>query len=180
MNEKLLNKIICTAYGDASIIDKLHVRLLALKNKEINALLLEYKKSAQLVHRMPEESVSDSVIRRVYSNLNLNNESNFVLKAKTFSFFYRRPIAASAALVVVSIIIAISVFIYNPVHKTEYKPEEIERAAVQANEVFKFVNNTFTNAGRTVKEDVIEKNVNKPINEKLNTISKIITKGEVK
>ena len=62
MNDKLLEKIISVAYGDASFIDKIKIQRLAKKNKEVKELWESYRQTAAEVHKLKEEECPNELL----------------------------------------------------------------------------------------------------------------------
>ena len=86
MNEKLLNRIISVAYGDADFFEKLKIYFLAAGNSEVKRLLSEYKATAKAVHKLEQEECPQEILARVKNNT-LNKENNFIIKSKTSASF---------------------------------------------------------------------------------------------
>ncbi len=167
MNEKLLNKIISVAYGDASIKDKLNIYLLSLKNEEIKKVLNEHKRIASAAHNLDLEECPDNVIEKVSESIKANNLRSKSMLVDLYSIFFRRPILSGAVATVI-VLAVISTFIFErPEIKQQYTQQQIEQADSEVKYSLALVANVLNKTKRTIEKDVIQDKVNKPIKESL-------------
>jgi hypothetical protein len=180
MNEKTADKIISVAYGDASLIDRISVGILIMQDKEALELYKEYKRTAAEVHDTASEEFPDSSLDKVYSETGVKKERRRGISFDVFSVFISRPLIASASVVLLAGLLVVTMFIKTREPEAVYSQKEIELAEAQTSQVFKVINDAFENAGRIVKENILKENVAKPMNESVEKISNIISKGEIK
>jgi len=72
---ELIDKIISTAYGDASFIERMIVKWKASRNDEVRKVLEEYKVTANSVHSIRKEKLPEYVIESVRRRIEFENES---------------------------------------------------------------------------------------------------------
>lgn len=77
INEKLLNRIISVAYGDANIVDKIKINVLALRNPEIKRLLAEYKITARSIGNLEKEDCPDEILENIKINTGIKEKKLF-------------------------------------------------------------------------------------------------------
>ena len=69
IDEKLLDKIIAVAYGDAGLYDRLIVWMHARRDPEIKTLLDEYRLTAYSVHSLDEKKLPEANLKSVYHKI---------------------------------------------------------------------------------------------------------------
>ena len=179
MNEKLIEKIISVAYGDAGFADRLYINIMALKDKEVKMLLAEYRNTAREVHAINEEELSEDTVKQIYAKAGIKPAGRLSFAGDMFSFFYTRPLVATASAFVLIALLVTTIFIKNRQPEITYSQEQIEQAGRQTKEVFAAINEVFSNAGTLVKDDVLKDRVAKPLNESYNKITRILKEGEI-
>jgi hypothetical protein len=179
IDQKLIDKIIRVAYGDAGIFNRLYILWKTSTNKEIKKLFDEYKLTAKLVHRLELEEVPSHLIQSVRLNINSKEKSNiftsFILKV-FYDVFGNKAIPASVLGVI--LVIVISFLIFNepsPSHK--YSKTEIELAEKQFKQTFAIVGRAFENAEKSFSDEILNKQVNKKLNKGYYLVNNILIGG---
>jgi cytochrome c1 len=180
MNDKLIEKIISTAYGDAGLIDKLHIYILSLRNREVRELLNEYRSTARAVHSAKEEELPEDKTEMLYALAGGRRRTKTAFLFDILSIFTAKPVVASVTAFAVMALVITTMFVKNPQPETVYSDEEIINAAAQTKQVFQILNEAFDHAKVVVEDKVLKENVAKPINESYKKITRIIKEGEVK
>jgi hypothetical protein len=180
MDDKLIEKIISVAYGDAGIADRLYINMLAKKNKEVLNLLNEYKKTAQEIHSLKEDELPEEILNRVETAIGINSKNRFTLIGDLMSLFVTRPVITSAAALILVISFITTMLVFKQNNEIEYTQEEIEIAGMQAKQVFEKINEIFNKTEIYVKENVLTDNVAKPIDESCNKVINTIKEGKIK
>jgi hypothetical protein len=163
IEESLLAKIIAVAYGDAGLMDKIKIYKLAKKNALVKQLLIEYRLTANTVHKIEETelpaSISDKVRSRIEGESNSNAVGSFI-----YSRLFARPIlSTSVALLLMIGIVGIFLFT-KPASESKYSKIEIELAQQQFEHSLAIVGKVFRHAEKKLEVEVISKHVSKPLN----------------
>ncbi len=171
MEEKLLNKIISVAYGDAKIWERIEIYWLSKNNLEVKNLLEEYKKTAVKVHTLKKEEFSGSINREIENVKFEKFSSEKSLLFDLYTFVFRRP-AVSSAILAVFILALVSTFIFErPEIHRQYTKQEIELADKQVKQSFALIASVFNKTKNTVEKDVLTDRVSKPIRESFNLVN---------
>jgi hypothetical protein len=172
MNEELLNKIISVAYSDAGIKDRILVYRLSKKDKEVKAVLDEYRKTANAVHSIQEEKCPENLVKKAGLPEKENERSFFF---DLFSLVLSNPVKTFAVTVTV-IIIAISTLLLRKPEEAQrvYTKQEIERANAQARTTLAMVGSILNQSKRTVIKEILPEKVSKPLNDGLNYVKDFI------
>lgn len=174
ISEELLEKIISSAYDDAGYFQKIRIKILALKHKEIAGIYNEYKKTAEAVHHLNEKA-PEKVIENVYKKIELKDDNNFLIKI--YSFFFGRPLLTSAALGIVILAISFLMITKNPEPEVLYTKAEIELAEKQVKESLAIVGKVFKKTQNILEEDILHDKVSKPVNKSINVLNKLFVGG---
>lgn len=174
MNDKLLNKIISVAYGDAGFGDKIRIRLLANKNDEVKKLLECYRKTAEEVHKLKEEECPEELLNGIEGQtINVVKHSDtFVFDF--FSIIFTSPLVSTAAAFVVIAMIMLGIFLNRSIQH-QYTTAEIELADKQAKHALAIVGRIFNQTNHTLKEEVLNSRVAKPIRESMGIVNNLFT-----
>lgn len=179
MNEELLNKIIETAYGNASVADKIKIYFLAYKNSEVKKVLMDYKATADKVKNLGIENCPDHLINNISKTIKSENINSHSLLSDIYNILFNRPIL-SGTLAAVFILAVLSTFIFNrPEIKQQYTKQQIEQADAEVKYSLSLVANVLNKTKSTIENDVLQEKVNKPIKESLFIINDYIN-GENK
>jgi hypothetical protein len=171
VDEKLLNRIISVAYGDAKFIEKYKIYRLANKNAEIKNLLDEYKRTAKKTHSIKLESANDDVLKKVKSITNVESNNNNTMVFDLYSFIFRRP-AFTAAILGIFILAVVSTFIIKrPEIHQQYTQQEIEAADMQVKQSLALIAGVFKKTSITVEKDVLTNRVSIPLMESFNLVN---------
>ncbi len=180
MNEKLIEKIISVAYGDAGFIDRIHIGILAMKDKEVMELLNEYRKTAGEVHSLREEEYPEEAVNKILKAADIGGKEKHTFVADIFGVFVRRPFAASAAAFLLVGLLVTTMFITNREPELKFSHDEISKAGEDTRIVFKAIDELINGAGDLIIDNVLKEKVAAPINENLLKVSNIINEGEIK
>lgn len=180
MNDKMIEKIISVAYGDAGFLDVLYVNMAARKDKEVLRLLNEYKKTANEVHDLKENELPEEVLAKIEAATRIKKGKRFTFTGDLFTLFAGRPLVTSAAALVLMFSLLTTIFVFRQNKEIEYTQEEIEIAGMQAKQVFDKISEIFDKTENYVKENVLKDNVAKPMNDSYNKIINTLKEGKIK
>ncbi|MFH1197981.1 MAG: hypothetical protein V1720_19925 [bacterium] len=180
MDEHLLNKIISVAYNDARIVDKIHVRYLALKNPEIKKLFEEYRSTYGGVHNIKIDECPDEIVEKVLSSVKMTESKKKSFKDDLFTMFVLNPRATAYVATAATLLIIFSV-VFN-INRNEnnygsYSKEEVLQANKQIKESLALIGKVFNKTQSTITDEVFGKRVGKPINKSINTINNLFLEG---
>ncbi|MFZ1289284.1 MAG: hypothetical protein WAR79_04310 [Melioribacteraceae bacterium] len=179
MNEELLDRIIDVAYGNASLLDKIKIYLMSLKDSEIKITLNEYRKTFAATRNLELEECPDSVINKVSKLLSSERIDSHSMLSDVYTIIFRRPVI-SGAFAVVFVLAIVSTFIFKrPEIKQHYTKQEIEIADLQVKQSFALISNVLNKTKNTVEQEVLANRVSKPITKSLYLVNDYL-KGENK
>lgn len=179
LDQRLIDKIIRVAYGDAGIFVWLHVLFKSLKNKERKSLLEDYRQTANVVHKLKQEEVPEHITEGVKSYAGDFNKKGSILsnfQYGVYSFFSKKTILATVFGIL--IVFAISVFLFRgptPAHK--YSKAEIELAQKQLQKSFAIVGSAFQKAERSFSDEILKNQINKNLNRGYYLVNNILIGG---
>jgi hypothetical protein len=174
MNDKLLEKIISVAYGESNLIKKIKIRRLANKNPEVKELLENYKRTASEVHKLKEEECPEELLTGIKNKtFNVVKRSN-TITADFFSIIYRRPLVSAATTIIILVIMLLGIF-HNETVQYQYTSAEIALADKQAKQALAIVGKVFNQTNITLKEEVLNSRVAKPIQESMEIVNGLFT-----
>ncbi len=158
MNTKLENKIISVAYGDANILTKIKIRLLARRNKEVKKLLDEYSATARKVKTVKQElfiQAPENISGKLPVKTGETNPLSFAI-----SYFINRPLIPAAALIIAVII---SLVLFSGKSNQQYSEEEIKLAEKQVKQTIVLVAGAFEKTKYTLEKEILAEKVGEPI-----------------
>ena len=165
-DEKLLDKIIAVAYGDAKLYGRLIVWINAKKYQEIGKLLNEYKLTASSVHSLDEKKLPEANLKNLYHKIGQGEKTNPAVPF-IYSFNFSKPLVSYAAVGIIIVAIVSVLLFYNPPPEHKYTKAEIELAQQQLGESLAIVNKVFQNTEKKIDVEVLSKHVSKPLNKGL-------------
>ncbi len=165
IDEKLLDKIIAVAYGDAGLYDRMVVWIISKREPEIEKLLAEYKLTAKSVHQLVETELPESSLSSVRQRIAGKTQNDFI--GSIIYSFASKPLLSAGAVGIIIITIFSVLLFYNPAPEQKYTKAEIELARKQLGESLAIVNKVFQNTEKTLDAEVISKHVSKPLNKGL-------------
>jgi hypothetical protein len=165
IDEKLLDKIIAVAYGDAGWYDRFVIWMNARRTPGIEKILAEYKLTAKSVHHLIETDLPESTLNSVRQRIIRKSQNDFI-GSIIYSFASKPLLSASTVGIIIITIVSVLLF-YKPQPEQKYTKAEIELAQQQLGESFAIVNKVFQNTEKTLDADVISKHVSKPLNKGL-------------
>jgi len=178
IDDILLEKIINTAYGDASIFVRIEVLWKASKNKKVKAILDEYKETAGAVHNINKNDLPDHVIENVK-----NETDQFTLRGKTssklsllYTAYTNKKLIPVAALGMLLISIVSFLIFKEPVQHSKYTKADIELAQKQAIESLEIVAKVLQNTELKLDYEISDK-VSKQLNKGLSVVNDYVTGG---
>ena len=179
LDQRLNDKIIRVAYGDAGVFDWLHIRLKSLTNNEIRSLLEEYSQTANVVHKLKGEEVPEHITERIKGFTGDTIKSELLttkISHAIFSCFGNKAIPATV--VGILIIVIVSIFFFKeptPTHK--YSKAEIELAQKQFQKSLAIVGRTFQKAEKSFSEEILKNQINKNLNRGYYLVNNILIGG---
>lgn len=174
ISEELLNKIISVAYGDAGIWDRFSVNRLAGKYPEVKSILDEYKETASEVSKINEAECPSEILNRVENTtIKTGTHTNSCIR-DLLNLIFLRPVL-SAAVVIVLIGFTVYGILDNRMPEQNYTMAEIQIADKQAMEALAIVGRVFEQTNITLKEEVLNSRVAKPIRESMGIVNDFLT-----
>ena len=174
MDEKLLNRIISVAYGDASFLEKIKIYSLASKNDEVKRVLNNYKQTAGSVNNISIEKCPESVLKDVKDQTTLNQNKENSLLFDLYSLLFGRPKYSAAVLSVVVVALISSLFINRPEIHQQYSKQEVELADQQVKQSLALIAGVFNKTKSTVTDDVLTDRVSRPIKQSFNMVNEFL------
>lgn len=177
IDEKLIEKIIRTAYGDAGLIEKFIVNRKAKKDLVIKQLLNEYKSAAYAVksippYECPGHLLNDALKRKQISSLKEKSYMPDVLGLSA------KQLAISAAAFTVVIVAFITALLVNRVDvEPQYTQTEIKVAEEQVKESLVIVGRVFKKTRIRLEEEIIGKQVKEPLNKGFKILNNLFIGG---
>lgn len=175
-DDKLLDKIIAVAYGDAGFFEKRKIKRLAKINPEVDALLKEYSDTADAVKTLEHDECPEIVIQNAAGATGENDINRKSFLADLFSLAYSRPVVSLAATVILLIAVFTTVFVDRPVNKPNYTAEEIRVADQQAREALAIVGRIFESTNLALKNEILKEKVSQPVHEGMQTVNQLFDK----
>ena len=174
MEEKLENRIISVAYGEASFWERLKIYKLAKRNPKVDSLLKEHSRIARQAHSVKIDSCPDEVINNMKQITKIKQNRETSLIYDLYSFLFRRP-AISGAILSLFVVALISTIIFKrPEIHQQYSKQEIELADKQVKQSLALISGIFKKTTETVEKDVLTDRVSKPIKESINLVNEFI------
>ena len=171
MNEKLLNKIISVAYGDANLIDKFKIYWMAKNKDEVKSTLQQYKTNAEKLKHLTEEEVPERILTNVNNiTKNLTGEKRSLF-FDLYTMVFSKPAVASVVLGIF-ILAIVSTFIFKRSEiKEQYTVQEIELADKNVKKSLALVASIFNKTKTTIEKDILTKKVGTPIHKGFNVVN---------
>lgn len=162
MNEKLINQIIETAYGDAGLFTRIKIHRLAAKNAEVKKLLDEYKATANDVKKLKGSEVPGYLFEEA-----LKNKKTKPFLLDLYLLLFEKPAVSVAVTAVLLLSITFAVYFKNPPANPEQQltEQELIEANEEARKAFELIGSIFQNASNSIKEEIIDKKLNNPLKE---------------
>jgi len=179
LDNKLINKIIKVAYGDADMFSWVYIRLKSLTDKEVKLLLEEYRQTANVVHKLKQEDIPEHINERIKSITGIIGKNESLLASfsyRIYSLFGGKAIPATV--VGVLIIFIISIFLIRqpaPTHK--YSKAEIELAQKQFQKSLAIVGSAFQKAEKSFSDEILKNQINKNLNRGYYLVNNILIGG---
>ena len=171
MNEEILNKIISVAYGDAGLIDKIKIHLLAKGNPQVKQLLEEYKSTSKAVHTIEKDFMPEDLVEKVKSKAGVEELKTNSFFFDFYTFVFSRPVISAAAAVILIAVIITSSFMKGPDLSSQFSQEEIALANKQTKQALAIIGKVFNQTEKAIKKDILAKRVGQPINRGLNIVN---------
>lgn len=179
LNQKLIDKIINVAYGDAGFFELIYVHFKSISNNEIKSLLDEYRKTAETVHNIELEEVPNYISEKINNIPGGINKKDSIFTRISFGFFYFfGNKAVPATFLGIIFIVVISFFALNeqtPSHK--YSKAEIELAQKQFEQSLAIVGKTFQKVENSFNKEVLQNQINKNLNRGYFLVNNILIGG---
>lgn len=177
MTEKLKEKIISTAYGTAGLTERLIVWLEVMKNPEALKALKEYKKTATAVHSLMPEKCPEESVRKITTKINSCRQKRKAFRMNLSGILNTRAFAFSIVSVL-TIALAVT-FYWQEKKRTEevYSQEQVELAEQQTKVALAIVGKILNSSKTILKDEVIYKQVSRPISASIKTVNSLFNKG---
>ncbi len=182
INDNLLNRIITVAYGDAGLIEKIKIHLLAIKHTRIKNILNEYKQTAKAVEQIEIDKCPDEIIEKVKNNTGVIKDNafvallTFVRRILWINQLLRKPVF-TAAIILMIISSVVSLFLLNQKNQAQISNKHVALAEKQVKQSIVFVNRIFERTAGRVENDIIKQQVARPVQEGISTINNLFKGG---
>ena len=178
-DQRLIDKVIKVAYGDAGIVDWFYIRFKALTNNEIKSLIEDYKRTAAAVHNLKQEDVPEHVIDKVnnYKNSSIQKKAKFsAISYGFFTLWNKKAIPATVFGILILIIVSF-LLLREPTQTPKYSKAEIELAEKQLKQSLAVVGKAFQTAEKSFSEEVLNNQINKKLNRGYYLVNNILIGG---
>ncbi|MEW6194145.1 MAG: hypothetical protein AB1521_03195 [Bacteroidota bacterium] len=172
LDEEMIDKIISVAYNDANIFDRIFVRRAAKRNDNVKKLLQTYRNTAIKVHNLREEDCPEEIIDSLkQKSIPLRITKN-AFGTDLAAIVFGRPLVSAIASIVVIAAIIVALFSTREIRPV-YSRQEIEYADKQTRQALAIVGKIFNQTGTTLKREVLNDRVSKPIKDGLEIVNNI-------
>jgi hypothetical protein len=179
LDQKLIDKIIKVAYGDAGIVDRIYVNFKSSSDQKILGLLKEYKHTVNAVHTLKQKNAPDHIIETV-KNYVMGKDQRESLSSRFsrafFILFGKRAIPVTALGIVLILIVSFFVF-REPAPSHKYSKAEIMLAEKQFRQSIAIIGDVFQKAEKNFSHEVLDKQINKNLNRGYSLVNNILTGG---
>ena len=176
ISEDLLNRIISVAYGDAGLLDKIKIYLLASKHVEVKKILNEYKITSKAVDKIEIDKCPEDIVERVKNSNGIVKDSLLVSFLNFINQLLHKPVFTVAILLII-ISSVVSLLILNQKNETQIPNKHVALAEKQVKQSIVFVNRIFERTAGRVENDIIKQQVVKPVNEGITTVNNLFKGG---
>lgn len=171
IDDKLLEQIISVAYNDAGFFVKLRIKKLISKDEELNKLYLQYKNTADSIHKLGNEICPEKLIPKIESK---SQKDTFL--GRLYEIFYSRPLVYSSAFMIIVAALVFSSYFRQQEDFEGYSREEVELAEMQVKQSLAVIGNIFNETTHAVKEKIIKSKVIKPLGNSIQTVNNLLNK----
>lgn len=175
MDEKLINRIIAVAYGDAGWFDKSIINRKAKQDNSIKQMFEEYRLTANSVHQMKQAELPEFVLQQVRQRMEHKSENSFL--SLIYLRFLSRPLLSSAVVGMIIIAIVSIILLNHPQPQQKYTKAQIELAEKQLKESLAIVGKVFSRAEEKFDKDVLNNQINKSLGKGFNLVNDILIGG---
>ncbi len=176
ISEKLLNRIISVAYGDANLKDKIQIYFLASRNKEINRLLVEYKITTMAIGNLGKNDCPDEILENVKISTGITENGLFPPVIEFLNKLIYKPLLTTA--VVLILVGGIVLFmLFNDMNRDQYSEKQVRLAEKQVKQSLVLVNKIFNRTTNKLENDILKEQVAKPVHEGVSAINELFRGG---
>ncbi len=175
IDDKLLEKIISVAYGDAKFSDKIEIYRLSKIDSNVKKILNGFKETVVQLSSIRNENCPEEIINKVYSETGIANRKSSLNERIQFIIF-SKPVYAAASVLILMTTLLFLVF-RQPEPQQKYSKAEVEKAELQVKQTLVFVGGIFKKTGENLEDNILPDEVGKPFNKGLNTVKNILNGG---
>ncbi|MFI5237159.1 MAG: hypothetical protein ACHQLA_04415 [Ignavibacteriales bacterium] len=179
IDQKLIDKIVSTAYGDAGIVDRLIVYWKAFQDDRIKMLFQDQKNIATAVQRVKQEETPIHLTQAVKGLTTNEKQAGFLIsniQHLLFILFEKRTIAFALLGIIFAIVISFLIF-REPEYTKKYSHAEIELAEKQFKLSLAIIGKAFEKAEKSFSDDILDKQINKKLNKGYYLVNNILIGG---
>lgn len=170
ISDELQNVIINVAYGKSSFWERRKIYNLSKKNENVRKLLNDYSKTASIVHSIhKQEYLGSSKIQQI-------SPSKKSIFDDIYLMIIGKPVMASIATVILIFALTFSFINNQQLTYEKYTISEVQKANIEAKQAFRIVNKIFNKTENFIRNDILAKEVSKPIKNGINTVDKLFKK----
>lgn len=180
ITEELKDKIISVAYNDASLRDRIMIRILAKRHSEVKKIHGEFKSTADSVHSIPERKCPDELLYTIKNASGIRNNKKRSFLLELYTIIFSRPTMSAAVSALVVLVLLSALIIERPKVEETYSRSEIELANRQVKESLAIVGRIFKKTETAIKKEVLTNLVGKPLKQGMSIVNNLFIEGETK
>lgn len=170
IDDKLHDRIISVAYGNASFLEKYRINKLALKDENVKQILDEYSNIAKAVHSIQkEEFAGKPKIKSI-----LDEQKSFI--DDFYLILVGKPAISFIAGLLLVFAITFSLINNQELSYEGYSVAEVKQASIETKQALLIVSEIFSKTEDKIKYEILTEEVSKPINKGMNTVNKLFKK----
>lgn len=178
MNEKLKERIIAAAYGDAGMLENIRIFWVRKHDAEARAIWSEYRATADKIHKMELDEYPEQSFARVKGIID-NNRKTKRNAAHWFPIQFSGQVAVMGAGLLMAVFLIIFVLRKEPKPTYEgYSQQQVEEADKQTREALAIVSRVIKVSRNTLENDVLETKIGLPIHESMQTVNQLFKEGK--
>ncbi len=178
MNEKLKERIIAAAYGDAGLFEKIKIYWIRKNNAEASSIWDTYYSTARRVHKIKPDRFPDQSLEK----LRIEMDNTGQVKSKTKP---RNSVRFSGHLALLGAGLATAVFLVVFVLRKEPQPDyegyteqQVELADKQTREALAIVGRVIGTSSHALKNDILGEKIGLPIHQSMQTVNQLFKEGK--
>ncbi len=171
LTEKQLRVIVSASYENMGFIKRIKFKWFFKKNPEAKVIYDEFKKTSDLLKRIPVEKCPDEVVKKVNNRFGISGKNSRSILNDILYLVFSRPVFSSLSITII-IVGILSTFIFERNNiDVHYTANEIGLANKQVKESLALIGAILSKTEKKITNDILTSRVGKPIKEGINTIN---------